>query len=121
MAEWICTDPDSAQWQRKVDGITDAYDMWQVNAGPEWKYYYVSSGTVFVDCLDSDDLDHICNVFGYDCDYLAENPRIFAESYFEHYANEFAITDYGYELKHPRFKTFEEAELFIKQQIGMEG
>ena len=120
MAEWICTDPDSAQWQRKLDSKCDAYEMWQANAGPEWEWYFVSHGIVFVDCHDSDDLDSACRTYGYDCDYLADNPGILAECIFEQYAHEYATEDYNWTLKFPRFKTFEEADGFIKQQIGME-
>lgn len=124
MAEWICTDPDCAQYQKDLgDGF---YEMWQVQAGPEWKYYMVASGVVSVDWTD-DELDGLCRTYGYEslAHFMDENgddsEGIIAECIFEHGIFYDYLTDgYSPRLKHPTFATYDEAEKYIKQMIGRE-
>lgn len=124
MAEWVCTDDDCAQWQ--MDLGNNCYEMWQVQAGPDWEYYMVASGLVFVDDRDSDEHDRLCRTYGYHslkelADIYGENSKaILAEFIFEEDIRDYLEEVYSPQLKYQRFDTFNDAERFIRQKIGME-
>ena len=118
--KWICTDPDCAQWQRHATKVSDgAYEMWQAVEGPEFDWS-VACGMVFVDDLTKDDVNELCDTYGYDRGYLDDKPSLLAECVFEELAIELTQEDYSYRLKFPTFDTIDKAESFIKKQIGME-
>ena len=126
MAEWICTDVDYAQWQRKIDDHT--FEMWEVGAMRNRTEYLdnieIAGGVVAIDYYLGDELtasmlEELADVYGCNAGELLNDSSLIARYIFQYNLNDF-IYDTNDEHRYPTFDTFDKAERFIKQQIGME-
>lgn len=89
--KWICTDPDSFQWQRRIgEREYEMVDIIQVDfMTPMFKVAY---GSINLDWYADDEIEHLHRTYGYD---ERQEDRIVAEMAFEHDFLEF-LTDGTY-------------------------
>lgn len=79
MSDWICTDPDDCQWQRKVaEGV---YEMYQVG-GCDHQYHIMHD---FIDMSDytADEIKKMQDYYGFADEDEANDEGILAECFFE--------------------------------------
>ena len=116
MSEWICTDPDDLQYQRKVND--DTYEMVGIVAtilGDEHNDYYVAHEFMYVDDY-MDMASDLTRTYGYDDDWMGalgecDNPiGILMEMAFETYGHQ----DDGKRV----FHSFEDAERYVHELVA---
>ena len=84
MTNWICTDPDAFQWQRKASRWSTDYEMYQVAPYP----YYVEhggwcagGGTFSISDFNNEEIDFTLGLYGYKRDGISND--LLAECLFE--------------------------------------
>ncbi|MBR5014309.1 MAG: hypothetical protein IKY16_06855 [Bacteroidales bacterium] len=111
--QWICTDPDNAQFCQKLDDMTFAYTEVR-----EYDGRYISCYAVmFLREYTFDRLEDYCRSYYNSIEQIvhdygfAESFRIMAECIFEQ-------TPYD-EIIHRFHNTFKEAETYVKEMIAV--
>lgn len=68
MTEWICTDPDSFQWQRKAGRFSTEYEMYQVLPMPSYVEgggWTAGGGTFRIEDYNNDEISYVLGLYGY--------------------------------------------------------
>lgn len=106
---WVCTDPDTCQWQRQVGGTR--YELYDIFEAPNGTYFVVH-GEVDPTELDPDDYDQLLEAYSGLLDSAnceSERWALIAEAQFE--TEELS-------MERERFSTFEGAERAIWKKVG---
>lgn len=96
-SEWVCTDPDTHQWQRKVG---DTYEMYQVQPPLPYadnKYWFAGGGTFKLTDYSEDDIEWTLKTFGYEPGEASE--AVTAECLFECNFADFDIESFDTEAE----------------------
>lgn len=111
MTDWICTDLDTFQWQRKVAAAWApegyAYEMYEVQYIDfvEEARYFAGGGLFAISDYGADDVKHALDSFGYHTmenlksEYGRNSERILAECLFECNWADFPIESFDTEAE----------------------
>ena len=113
--DWVCTDPDCAQYRRCVSDKPgeESFELIQVQEIPG-NHYIIAHATISVKDIE-DEREELMQMYDYSDEYMQEMPRleaigILAECFFETYAFD--------NLEDKCFNTYEKAEKVVKATVS---